>query len=738
MTNSVLSVRNLSVEFAGKSGYQRVVHDLSFDIGEGETLAIVGESGSGKSVSSLSILQLLNPERSLIEGTIVLKYEKTITSLLDLEPDKMREFRGKAISMIFQEPMAALNPVLKCGEQVAEIITAHEGENDREKTRKRVVQLFKEVELPRPEEMFNSYPHELSGGQQQRVMIAMALANNPVLLIADEPTTALDPKVQDEILELISRLQRKNRMALLFISHDLDVVRKIADQVVVMQSGEVRESGSAEQVFTNPVHPYTRGLLKSKPDESKRGKVLPTVRDFLSDPDFKPKILPEKQIGKTLITLDHISVIYQSGGWLKKPQPVVAVKDVSLSLRQGETVGVIGPSGCGKTTVGRVLAGWVSPTSGQVIYKGKPVISATLSQGKTWAREVQLIFQDPFSSLNPKIRIGDAIAEPMLVHELVKNKEEAASRVNGLLERVGLSAAHADRYPHEFSGGQRQRIVIARALAVNPKILICDESVAALDVSVQAQVLNLLNELQRELGLTYLFISHDHNVIRYFCDRIVEMEAGSIKMQAGAEIKTEVRPDPVPVTVDAPKSASPVDVVPERIPELKTEDLPAEIQESEPEILITGSASQEMPVDQPEEPIWKKHLAAESTYDRISSSVNPTDSVADQVSAELLRLKLEMEHQKMERVAEEIHIPLVSAENGTEPSIDEPASVAESVETTSVRETEPVPETEPIVSRNDETAETDTPSATPVVVPEKDKSKSYGKLSEFIKGNSGK
>ncbi len=724
MEGNVLSVKSLSVEFFGKVSNNKVVSNLSFDLNEGETLAIVGESGSGKSVSSLSILQLLNPENSVVTGDIILRYEKTIINLLDLDLNKISKYRGEAISMIFQEPMAALNPVLKCGEQVAEIISVHQKKSKAE-LHANVIQLFKEVELPRPEEMFDNYPYQLSGGQQQRVMIAMALANNPVLLIADEPTTALDPLVQDEILGLIKRLQKKNKMAMLFISHDLDAVKKVADKVLVMQMGEVKESGSAYDVFTNPKHPYTRGLLNCKPGVDKKGLVLPTVNDFLRDPLFKPRELKDKLLGETIIALENVSVVYKTGGLLKKQTEVIAIRDVSISLRKGETVGVIGPSGCGKTTTGRVLAGWIPPTSGQVIFNGVPTIMPGKSPGKKWAREVQLIFQDPFGSLNPKIKIGDAIAEPMLVHGLADNTKHAREKVCYLLEKVGLRGEHFDRYPHEFSGGQRQRIVIARALAVEPKVLVCDESVAALDVSVQAQVLNLLNDLQREMGLTYLFISHDHNVIGYFCDRIVEMDMGSVK-----SVSTQ-REELKPISVQRGENV-----------ETSFAKASAVVEPVEPTQVNVLSVEEPVKPDALEpEPIWKQHLKEERTYDTLVSSVNPGDSIADQVSAELLRMRLEADHKKMERLAEEISIPKVS-----DIVEDEDATIVELI---------PV-ETEPVQQQAEAIELTAEPEiitaiipeiAAPVEIPEPitpepeiakpvAPQKNYSKLSEFIKGNS--
>lgn len=682
MSTTILSVKSLTIEFLGRTTNEPVVRNLSFDIDEGETLAIVGESGSGKSVSSLSILQLLNPENSLVTGEITLRLAGKTINLLELDVKDIREYRGSAIAMIFQEPMAALNPVQKCGEQVNEILTSHTGKLGAKASKQEVLRLFGEVELPRPKEIYTSYPYQLSGGQQQRVMIAMALANKPVLLIADEPTTALDPKVQDEILALIKQLQLKNKMALLFISHDLDAVKKVADKVLVMQHGEVRESGLASEVFSHPKHPYTRGLLNCKPDIAKKGLVLPTVADFLENPDFQSTKLPAKQIGEILLALSHVSVVYKSGGLFKKKSTVTALNDVSFSVRKGETVGVIGPSGCGKTTIGRVLAGWIKPSSGEVIYKGEAVISSSNSPGKSWAREVQLVFQDPFGSLNPKIKIGHAIAEPMLVHKLVSNRKEARIKVCALLEKVGLSADYYDRYPHEFSGGQRQRIVIARALAVEPKVLVCDESVAALDVSVQAQVLNLLNELQQELGLSYLFISHDHNVIGYFCDRIIEMETGSIKsLPASSEADTqnidvESTIELLAYTEEMPHNREPIDhgITEQADPAIDTTHEVSAVatetgdtagigeQEDQAfspykETITTVISSGVLVTD-----IEQKSQLDEGDLKTLSTSINSSDTVADQVSAELLRIRIKSDNRKMEKLAEEIHIPLVSGE----------------------------------------------------------------------------
>lgn len=753
MEDHVLSVRSLSVEFLGKTANNKVVHELSFNISAGETLAIVGESGSGKSVSSLSILQLLNPETSLVSGDIVLKHNKTMVNLLDLDEAAMSKLRGQAIAMIFQEPMAALNPVLKCGEQVAEIIAVHDRGLSKSALKERVLHLFREVELPRPEEMFGNYPYQLSGGQQQRVMIAMALANEPALLIADEPTTALDPVVQDEILELIKQLQRKHNMAMLFISHDLDAVKKVADHVVVMQMGEVKESGPAKTLFANPQHPYTRGLLSSKPGEDKKGSILPTVADFIRDPQFKPSSLPPKELGAEIIALENVSVIYKTGGFLKKSSEVIAIKDVTIRLRKGETVGVIGPSGCGKTTTGRVLAGWIPPTSGEVVYNGVPMITPAESPGKSWAREVQLIFQDPFGSLNPKIKIGEAIAEPMLVHQLAGSSKEAREKVCWLLEKVGLKAEHYDRYPHEFSGGQRQRIVIARALAVQPKVLVCDESVAALDVSVQAQVLNLLNSLQRELGLTYLFISHDHNVIGYFCDRIIEMEMGSVKIQNAAPIATlhEKVQEPIPVQVYEPIAEPVAPPKEEPLAITATDDskpIWQQFLEETPSIAETHKT---------DEPTIAETIVDSEPVEELQDfnpHFNPDDDIADHISADLLRIRLAKEHRDMELLAADLHLPVVDDsidELLPEPAVKITESTAEVISDEGIQQIsensiEPVPA--PAMTSDNEITES------PLEMPEEDtptkaaennqlssateNKRSYSKLSDFIKGNSPK
>ncbi len=678
MKNLVLAIKSLKIAFQKKEGFATVVNNLNIEVFAGRTLAIVGESGSGKSVSSLSILQLLNKQQSRIAGDVTFYNGQEPINLLRLNENSVNEIRGKGISMIFQEPMAALNPVLRCGEQVAEMISTHQPELAKKQVSELVLSLFNEVELPRPEKMMDSFPHQLSGGQQQRVMIAMALANKPLVLIADEPTTALDPQVQDGIIDLLKRLQAKNGMAIIFISHDLDAVQKIADDIVVMQNGEVLESGLASKVLKHPQHPYTKGLLNCKPGSDKKGFRLPTVKNYLENPDFVPVKKPTKNIqANQMLAVKNLSVVYTSGGLFAKKKQVAALDNVNIELFKGETLGIIGPSGCGKTTLGRVIAGWIKPTSGEVTLQSATRITPTMKPGKDWAREVQLIFQDPFGSLNPKIKIGAAIAEPMLVHGLAKNKKEAQEAVEQLLEKVGLLPEHFDRYPHEFSGGQRQRIVIARALAVKPKILICDESVAALDVSVQAQVLNLLNDLQEEFALSYIFISHDHNVIHYFCDRIVQMEMGKIKDTKSAESITP------------------------QVEELITHKKPKETPEKPAVIATTGV---------------------------------PDETLADQVSSDLLKLRLAQSHKKLERLANQIHIPVVLDELETEPT-PVPESDPEVVEAITPPTPAPIqevpervaePKNEPVVVEVKALEEV-TPAAPPPP--------SYKSLSDFIKSN---
>ena len=559
MSTPLLSVRNLKVSFACEGVWNEAVHGIDLDVFAGRTLGLVGESGSGKSVSSLAVMRLLNEKLSRIEAdSIQIEGEE----IKDFKESQMSDVRGKRISMIFQEPMTSLNPVYKCGFQVAEMILQHEGKQvlqpalrpferpqgpspvSKKEAKERVIKLFKQVMLPRPEAIYDSYPHELSGGQKQRVMIAMAIACNPRLLIADEPTTALDVTVQLEILKLLRQLQKETGMGMIFITHDLGVVAEIADDVAVMHDGEILEHGTVQEILNHPKHPYTQGLLACRPPMDIRLKRLPIVKEFLDGQwqGGKQQILNDLQITAEerqnhlkqlysqppLLKVEGLKTWYplRKGVFSRVYDHVRAVDDVSLEVYEGETLGLVGESGCGKTTLGRSILRLAEPTGGKVWFDGIDVTSLKGKDLRDFRKQVQIVFQDPYSSLNPRITIGEAIAEPLQVHDIERDKKKCRALVCDLLEQVGLQAAHYDRYPHEFSGGQRQRICIARALAVNPRLVICDESVSALDVSVQAQVLNLLNRLKEERHLTYIFISHDLSVVRFMSDRVVVMFNG--------------------------------------------------------------------------------------------------------------------------------------------------------------------------------------------------------------------
>lgn len=546
MSNNVLlAVKNLSIAFGEKNEMQKVVDDLSFSIQAGQTLGIVGESGSGKSITSLCIMGLLHPSASILKGEIDFQdKDSQAINLLDLSDAQMQKIRGKSIAMIFQEPMTSLNPVLKCGEQVAEAIRLHQ-KKDRKAAYQEVIRWFEEVKLPRAEQIYNAYPHQLSGGQKQRVMIAMAMSCNPRLLIADEPTTALDVTVQKQILKLIKELQRKHNMAVIFITHDLGVVSEVADEVLVMQKGRKVESGTRHQIFTAAEHPYTKGLIACRPPVDFRLKRLPTIQDFLQmgnqtiESFIKPlKVSVEERKAQVASLMQERSILevkdlkthfpIKKGVFRKTVGWVKAVDGVSFDVKKGETLGLVGESGCGKTTLGRSILQLIQPTSGEVIFEDTKITDLTPQQLRKYRKEIQLIFQDPYSSLNPKMRVGSAIMEPMQVHKVEKNDHVRKEKVIELMETVGLNADQFNRYPHEFSGGQRQRICIARALALSPKFIICDESVSALDVSVQAQVLNLLNDLKNQFGFTYIFISHDLSVVKYMSDRMIVMQNGKI------------------------------------------------------------------------------------------------------------------------------------------------------------------------------------------------------------------
>jgi peptide/nickel transport system ATP-binding protein len=529
----LLSIENLSVEFISESSRTAAVKNISFQVKKGEIVALVGESGSGKSVTSLSILQLVpKPPAHYPQGKILFTENGETIDLLRLDHHQLRSIRGNKIAMIFQEPMTSLNPVIRCGEQVMEALLVHKKLSKRE-AKAQTIEWFRKVKLPVPEKMFDRYPHQLSGGQKQRVMIAMAMCCQPQLLICDEPTTALDVTVQKTILRLIKELQQEQQMGVVFITHDLGVVAEFADRVAIMYKGEIVEEGDVQTIFRSAAHPYTKALIACRPALHPKGEPLPTVSDYLDKKESNVERKTEdfsKPGGETVMQVKNLVVQFPNKTSLfgKPLSFLTAVHDVSFDIYKNETLGLVGESGCGKTTLGRTLLRMIEPTSGQIIYNGTDITKLSKQQLKELRKDVQLVFQDPYSSLNPRLTIESAISEPMMVAGVLPSARERKKRVAELLEKVSLPSTMMNRYPHEFSGGQRQRIVIARALSLNPDFLVCDESVSALDVSVQAQVLNLLNNLKKELGLTLLFISHDLSVVRYMCDRILVMQAGKI------------------------------------------------------------------------------------------------------------------------------------------------------------------------------------------------------------------
>lgn len=535
----LLKVSNLSVSFKTETGKFRALNEISFAVSRGEILAIVGESGSGKSVTSLSILQLLpSPSASYDSGEIIFSPDGiTEMNILNLGGQDLSSIRGNKISMIFQEPMTSLNPVITCGEQVAEAIRLHQTTSVKV-AKEKTLQLFERVKLPNTAAIFKTYPHQLSGGQKQRVMIAMAMSCRPDLLIADEPTTALDVTVQKTILQLIKTLQKDADMGVIFITHDLGMVAEIADRVIVMYKGSIVEQGSVRQIMEKPEHPYTRALLACRPALHPKQVRLPVVSDFIIEDLLYSAMVPKKPA--TLITNESMLQPGQSEIIMEirslqvlfpghRGNPVVkAVDDVSFDVYEAETLGLVGESGCGKTTLGRALLGLIAPTGGDILFRGRNIASIKSEEWKKLRKEIQIVFQDPYSSLNPRLTVGSAIAEPLKVHGLYDAEKARNDKVVELLEKVNLKADHFNRYPHEFSGGQRQRIGIARALAMNPGFIVFDESVSALDVSVQAQVLNLINDLKKELKFTAIFISHDLSVVHYISNRILVMQQGKI------------------------------------------------------------------------------------------------------------------------------------------------------------------------------------------------------------------
>ena len=557
MANPLLQVQNLSIDFIADGIVTNAVKDISFEVATGEIIAIVGESGSGKSVTALSLLQLL-PQQANIKGKMLFsKNETAPVDLLNVSAKEINTIRGKDIAMIFQEPMTSLNPVFTCGYQVVETIQLHQ-QISSATAKEKTIELFEKVKLPAPAKMVNRYPHQLSGGQKQRVMIAMAMSCNPALLIADEPTTALDVTVQKTILLLIKELQKQTGLGVIFITHDLGLVADIADKVVVMYKGEIIEQGITKNVLQNPQQPYTKALLACRPAKHQRGERLPVVNDFFSaaangyDVKFKSFLSDETKTKEAIssplknettennllqndnanpvLKVENLKIYYPGKKKLfkKNIELFKAVDDVSLKVYKGETVGLVGESGCGKTTLGRAILQLIPATSGNIILDGRNLAMLSGRDLQLLRKDLQIVFQDPYGSLNPRLMIGNAIMEPMKVHGILNSTSQRKEKVIELLEKVNLSADHFNRYPHQFSGGQRQRICIARALALNPSFLIFDESVSALDVSVQAQVLNLLNNLKKEFGFTSIFISHDLSVVRYISDRILVMSKGKI------------------------------------------------------------------------------------------------------------------------------------------------------------------------------------------------------------------
>jgi len=531
---NLLEVEKLNISFYKDAIEKQIIKNISFEIEPNEIIAVVGESGSGKSISSLAVMGLLPKAISKItSGSIVFNNH----NLVELSDKDFQKIRGKEITMIFQEPMSSLNPSMRCGKQVEEILNKHSKLSSTE-IKAEVLNLFKKVKLPNPSRIYKAYPHEISGGQKQRVMIAMAIACKPKLLIADEPTTALDVTVQKEILELLKDIQKETKMSVLFISHDLSLVSELAGRVLVMYKGEIVEQGTTEAIFNTPKHNYTKALIGARPSTEFRLKQLPTISDFMSDSVSKTIITDgdrkknhEKLYRQEpLLEVVDIEKTYLSKtGWFSKDKPFKAVDGVSFKVYTGETIGLVGESGCGKSTLGNAILQLDKATSGHILYKGKDITNLSTSEMRLLRKDIQIIFQDPFASLNPRLTVGNAIIEPMKVHNIGTSDVDRKAKVLEILEKVGLDATAFYRYPHEFSGGQRQRVGIARTIALEPQLIVCDESVSALDISVQAQVLNLLNDLKEQFGFTYIFISHDLTVVKYMADQLLVMKEGKIE-----------------------------------------------------------------------------------------------------------------------------------------------------------------------------------------------------------------
>ena len=528
--SALISVKNLKVEFRTKDLFVEAVKGVSFDIAPGETIGLVGESGSGKSVTALSLLKLIpNPPGQISSGKILLDGK----DLIPFSEKQMCKIRGNRISMIFQEPMTSLNPVFTVGYQIDEALMLHQNFSKKE-AREHTIDLLDQVGIQNPSQRVHSYPHEMSGGQRQRVMIAMAIACKPDVLIADEPTTALDVTIQKQILHLLKDLQDKYKMSLLFISHDLGIIAEIAREVMVMYRGEIVEHALVDEIFSRPQHPYTKGLIACRPSLEVKTDRLPIITDFLEGKEVAAEALKskfqKKSYNHNLLEVTNLikhfplkrNFFGSVESWIK------AVDDVSFSIKKGTTLGLVGGSGCGKTTLGRTLLRLVEPSSGSIIYDKINITNLDKSSLKKMRQKMQIIFQDPYASLNPRMTIGRSIMEPMVIHKMYKTKEEQIHKVEELLEKVGLKKDMLHRYPHEFSGGQRQRICIARAIAIKPEFIICDESVSSLDVSIQAQILNLLKDLQDQLDLTYIFISHDLTVVKFISDEVAVMHQGKI------------------------------------------------------------------------------------------------------------------------------------------------------------------------------------------------------------------